>query len=534
MPTVEFQMQDLLNLIGADVPLSELEERASMLGTSVEEIDKDHMVVEIFPNRPDMLSVEGFARAYRTFTGLESGLREYRVEDADIQISVDTSVSAVRPYIVSAIVKNIPVTEEVLLSIINMQEALHTSHGRKRKKVAIGIHDFDKTTPPYKYTAVDPNSLSFVPLDFTEEMTLAQALKQHPKGRDYSFILEGKALLPVVLDAKGVVSLPPIINAERTRVTTNTTNLFIEMTGTNKPALNHALDIVLSSLADRGGQIVSIDVAGERHNMKPREMKLRSDYANQLLGLNLKPSKISELLSKMGYNSTGGSTLRVQVPCYRADVLHPIDIVEDLAIAYGYEKFIPQEPHIPTIGVPDPLEEASFNLKMLMLGLGFQEISPFTLTNEEELRKARIDKPYLRIRNPRTEEFTIVRPSVIPSLLSVLAYNKKKKIPQRIFELDDVVLPKDNKNHRILGIAVINNVVNLSEMQSVVEALLRSLGVEYSLKEADYDTFIPGRSAEILVGKPIGVFGEVHPQVLDNFGLDYPVLIAEISAEELL
>jgi phenylalanyl-tRNA synthetase beta chain len=537
MPTAEFSTGDFMRLLGKKIPLKELEERAAMLGTSVEEVTGEKIVVEVFPNRPDMLSVEGFARAYRTFTGLEKGLKDYKVEDSNIDLKIDSGVKDVRPYIVSAIVKNLPVNEEVLLSIIEMQESLHGSHGRKRAKVAIGIHDFDKTKPPYSYTTSKPKATKFIPLDFSEEMDLDKILEKHLKGEGYKHILEGKKEYPLVMDQEGVVSLPPIINADRTKVTENSSNLFIEMTGTNELSLKHALNIVLSSLADRGGQIVSVNVNGKKLDLSPEKMNLNVDYVNKLLGLKLKSKDIKDLLAKMGYGveKADEKSLFALVPCYRADVLHPIDLVEDIAIAYGYENFEPEDTGIVTVSKPDILEENIFNLKMLMLGLGFQETVPFTLTNPMMLEKARIAVKPVRIKNPRTEDFTVVRSSALATILDTLAYNKKKKIPQKIFELDDVSPgEKDWQNRRKLGMAILDHKVNFSEMQSVVEALLRNLGADYKLKESSSETFIKGRCGEIIIkGKKAGVFGEVHPEVLKNFSLDYPAVIAEIDVRPL-
>jgi len=240
----------------------------------------------------------------------------------------------------------------------------------------------------------------------------------------------------------------------------------------------------------------------------------------------------------MGYGVSGGNenSIDVLIPCYRPDVLHPIDLVEDLAIAYGYENFEPQDTSIATIGKPDILEEGTFNIKMLMLGLGFQETVPFTLTNGIVLEKAKLSAKPVRIKNPRTEDFTVVRTSAIPSLLSTLAYNKKKKIPQRIFELDDIVPgATDNKNRRALGMAILDREINFSDMQSAVEALLKNLGIDYKLKEAENKTFIKGRCGEITTGgKIIGIFGEVSPEVITDFGLDYPAAIAEMDAGALI
>lgn len=533
MPTVEFSTPDFNRLVGKRVQLKDVEDRAAMLGTSVEQVSDERIVLEVFPNRPDILSVEGFARAYRTFTGIDAGLKSYPVEDSQIRLSVDESVKSVRPYIVAAVVKNLPITEEVLLSIIAIQEALHSSHGRRRAKVAIGIHDFDRTKPPYEYRAVRPGDKKFVPLDFAQEMTLGEVLEKHPKGVDFRHILEGRKLIPLVIDREGVVSLPPIINADRTRVTKNTTNLFIEMTGTNKPALKHALSIVLAALADRGGQIVSVQVGAEKLDLSPEVMNLKVGYANKLLGMQMKHDEMGRMLSRMGFGVKRGdeNSIDVLIPCYRADVLHPMDLVEDIAIAYGYENFEPEGTNIATVGKADPLEEAATLAKTLVMGLGYQETVPFTLTNPATIEKAKLAAKPVRIKNPRTEDFTVVRPSAITTLLTTLAYNKKKRIPQKVFELDDVAPgEKDWANRKMLGLAMLNSEVNFSEMQSAVEAILRGLGTEYKLRESPDRTFIKGRCGEVIVkGKRVGVFGEVHPEVLCAFGLEYPAALAEID-----
>jgi phenylalanyl-tRNA synthetase beta chain len=309
------------------------------------------------------------------------------------------------------------------------------------------------------------------------------------------------------------------------------------MTGTNKLALKHALNIVLASLADRGGQIVSVNVDGKPLDISPETMKLKIHYANMLLGTKLSSKELGKLLEKMGYgiSKSDDNTIEVLVPCYRADILHPIDLVEDIAIAYGYENFGAERTNIITVGKSDMLEDDCYNIKLLMLGLGFQETAPFTLTNKEVLEASKVKEKAVGIKNPRTADFTVVRPSSIPSLLSTLAYNKKKKIPQRIFEIDDISDAKTHKNVRKLGMAILGREINFSEMQSAIEALLRNLGVEYKLKESARDTFIKGRCGEIVIGgKSAGIFGEVHPQVLEKFGLDYPAVLAEMDVEALL
>ncbi len=262
MPTVEFATEDLLNLLGGkDLSLTELEESIPMIGVSLEEIDEEKMVLEVFPNRPDMLSIEGFVRAFKGFFGLEKGFIDYEVLKSDITLYVDPSVEKIRPFVCAAQIDGVKINDFGLRSLMNVQEKLHTTHGRNRVKVAIGVHDSDKLTPPYTYKAVKPDSISFIPLDTQDEMNLIEILEKHPKGVDYAFTLEGAEKYPIIVDSQqNVLSFPPIINGELTRITEETKNLFIEVTGKSQLAVDQALNIVVTSIADRGGKIKSVEI----------------------------------------------------------------------------------------------------------------------------------------------------------------------------------------------------------------------------------------------------------------------------------
>lgn len=262
MPTVEFETQDMLSLLKSDMSIQELSESIPMLGVSLEELDEEKTVLEVFPNRPDMLSVEGFVRALRGFLGLEKGFVDYDVRDSGIFFLVDGSVEKVRPFAAAAQVDGVVIKDQMLKSLMNVQEKLHTTHGRNRMKVAIGVHDSDKIKPPYTYKAVKPDEVSFIPLDMSEKMNLKEILLKHPKGVGYAFTLDGLKKYPVIVDSKNdVLSFPPIINGELTRVTEETRNLFIEVTGWHEPSVKQALNIVVSSIADRGGEIRSVEIS---------------------------------------------------------------------------------------------------------------------------------------------------------------------------------------------------------------------------------------------------------------------------------
>jgi len=261
MPKAEFSFPELQRLLGRKLPVSELREEIPMLGVDLESIDEEKLIVEVFPNRPDMLSVEGFARALRGKMGIETGLVSPKVESSGITLKVDSSVAAVRPYVTAAVVRGININDANLRSLMDLQEKLHITHGRRRRKVAIGVHDLSKVVPPFIYKAVKPESVSFIPLDNRAPMNLRQILSDHPKGRDYAWVLEKAEVYPVIVDSNNdVLSFPPIINGELTRVTEETTDLFIDVTGTDEKAINLALNILVHAFADMGGAIYSVDI----------------------------------------------------------------------------------------------------------------------------------------------------------------------------------------------------------------------------------------------------------------------------------
>lgn len=261
MPTVEFDFQELNSLLGRKFKPEELMDRISMLGVDLESIDNNRIIMEIFPDRPDMLSIEGFVRALKGSLGIEKGISNYNVEDSGIKLFIDKSVQDVRPFISAAIIKKISFTEERLISLMDIQEKLHITHGRNRKKVAIGVHDMSKIKAPFFYKAVRPTEISFVPLDMNEKLNLKEILEKHPKGRDYAWTLEGLDRYPIILDKnKNVLSFPPIINGELTKVRESTKEIFIEVTGLNQKAVNQALNILVTSILDRGGKAYTVEI----------------------------------------------------------------------------------------------------------------------------------------------------------------------------------------------------------------------------------------------------------------------------------
>lgn len=272
MPTVEFNTTELIKKIGIknnenfknfsdEEIILFLKERIPMIGVDMENIDEEKIIVEIFPNRPDMLSVDGFARALKNFLNLSKEIKHYYVNDSNFEIYVDKSVENIRKYIVASVIKNLNLDEEKLKSLMNIQEKLHITHGRNRKKVAIGVHNFDVIKFPIYYKTANPDELKFIPLNFSKELSLREILKFHPKGIEFKNIIEKFDKYPVIIDSNtNVISMPPIINSDLTKVTKETKNLLIEITGTNFYAVNKALNIIVSDFADIGGEIYKVKI----------------------------------------------------------------------------------------------------------------------------------------------------------------------------------------------------------------------------------------------------------------------------------
>ncbi len=540
MPVVTLYWDELEELVGKS--REEILERLPMLGCDIERVEEDHVDVEFFPNRPDLYSVEGVARALKGFMDIEFGYVDYKVHEGNWKIYVDDSVKSVRPRIVGCVVRNINIDERVLRSIIEIQEDLHWTIGRNRRKMAIGIHDLSKISFPLRYTAVSED-FSFVPLDFEEEMSVREILEKHPKGREFGFILKDTDKYPMIVDSKGnAISFPPIINAEMTRVTERTTDLFIDVTGFDDN-VDKALKILAAMFSDRGGrleyvEIVYTDKTEKTPDMSPEIMKVRKSEIYSLLGFRISDEEIKLALGRMRYGfEIGDDEITVFVPPYRADIMHEWDIIEDIAIGYGYDRIKPEYPSTPGIGREHEWFRIKDIAREIMIGLGFTEVITFTLTSEKvqyEFMKRRGEawKDYVPVMHPLTEEHRIIRTEILPKLLEVLANNKHHPMPQKIFEVGDVVRGLKNRLH--LSACVTHSKANFSEIRSYVQAVMRELDLEWNVEESDDEAFIKGRRADIIVkGKKVGVFGEVQPEVLEKFDITTPVAAFEIDLSEL-
>ena len=284
MPKVKLNKQRVLKLIGKHITDKELNEKIPYLGTDLEEITDEIINVEIFPNRPDLLSEEGFARGLSAFLGIKTGLKQYKTHKSTYEVKITKEVKNIREYAASCVAKNLKLNEEKLNNIIEIQEKLHITFGRNRKKVAIGIYPLNVIQFPITYTAKPPKEIIFQALGDKDQKRADHIIKEHQKGKEYAHLLEGQKKYPVWHDSKNqVLSLAPIINSEITgKVTENTTEVFIEATGPDYKTLEQTINIIATALIDMGADIYEVKLNYETN----KEQKTTPNFQTETIKTN--------------------------------------------------------------------------------------------------------------------------------------------------------------------------------------------------------------------------------------------------------
>ena len=548
MPVITFKYQDLKDL-GIDMEKDELIDTLPMMSSDIEDFDDEEIKVEFFPNRPDNLSVEGVARSFKGFIGQETGLPDYKVIPSNEIVEVDADVAKIRPYIGFAKIDNVDFTGDKLKYIMDFQENLHWVIGRDRKKVAIGIHNADVVKAPFKYIATEKETNAFVPLEKDTPMTPKEILTEHDKGKAYAHLIENFDKYPLILDCEdNVLSMPPIINGELTKIKEDTKNIIVDVTGTDERAVNQALNIICSSFAEVGGQIKSMEVKYVDKtiispDLTPQEQNVHVNTANKLIGgTNLTAEDIKELLQKARFDAEiiNDNEVKAIIPAYRVDILHEVDIVENIAVQYHINSVEAKLPDINTVAYENNWFKAESTIREVMIGLGFQEVMSLMLTNEEA-HYEKMNQPeedHVQVARPITIDRTMIRTSLINSLMEFLEDNKHEDLPQKIFEIGDVLYLDDTKENKTrsskkLAALICHSTANFTEIKSVVTSVLSNLGYSMEISDSENKTFIEGRVADVTgeaqKGKIKGFFGEVSPEVITNFTLEYPVIAFEIE-----
>ena len=503
-------------------------------------------------NRPDIWNIEGLARALRGFLGIEEGLKEYAVSKPLVQIFVDSRLETIRPYIGCSIVKGVKLTDTIIRGLMHLQDKLDQSYGRNRQRTSIGLYDFNLITPPLQYTVAKPTEISFVPLAFEEKMNLKEILLKHPKGLEYGHIINKHPVYPILLDAEQkVLSFPPIINSnDLGRITDQTRNILVEVTGTMPETVLTTLKIMTLSLIDRGGTAYSAKVHYPKEkrvivtpDFRSRTIDVSVEYVNKVSDLRLTAKQIAMLLQKarFGVERADHDRIRVNVPCYRIDVMHPIDVVEDITIAYGYNRIKPAWRKLSTTGGLAPEQRLLDIARELMIGLGFQEVFTYTLTNKQNLftRMGCKQEKTVEIANPKVQTLTCLRNWLLPSLIEFLSNNLSFEYPQKIFELGKATLLDEKRETRTrdeerLASAIIHAGASFSIIKSNLDAFFSNLGLKWQIKETRHPTFINGRAgAAIVKGIDVGILGEIHPKILNAWKLENPTAAFELNMDKI-
>lgn len=536
MPTIEVKIWDLERIAKTSVTYSELEQILNKLKCEVEELRGDTLVYEVSHDRPDLFSAEGLGRALRNLKSIELGFRDLEVVDTGIDVIIDNPPNY-RPYVLGAVVRGLRLDDESISQLFQLQEKLHISYCGDRSLVAIGLHDLSKIDPPIYYRAV--SEYQFKPLGYDRIMSIKDILNVVDKGIKYRhLVLDGA--YPLLLDSKGMVlSMPPIINSEYTRVTSDTKDIFIDITGTEPELMSRILNVVIGALIERCESPIvgKVKVIGEDifYSPKYRSRELTLDLTNvkSLIGIEPSVEDVIKYLKTMGFNvvNLDNNMITVKVPPYRIDVMHEVDILEDIAIAYGYDRLDVELLPATHSGNQHPIERLTKVFRDLLIGLGINEVVNFMLTDPQLLSDLGF-KDFISLKNPKMKSYSAVRNSLIPSILQTLVLNLKFSKELRVFEVGDVVVINKGmiRSTRRLCVAVSTPETTLTDVLVILKSLMNLLGIKYSLEGCEYEIAISGRCGKVLAnGLELGIVFEVHPKILSYLSFTQPIAILELD-----
>lgn len=511
--------------------------------------------LDLLAARPDLFDIAGLSRALKGYLGETFGLPNFTYETSELQVRVDASVAdptSYRPAFGCAVaVMPQPLDDRMLVAVMKMQENLHWGVGRDRKLAAIGVHDLDAISGPVVYTTIDPDNDLFEPLAMPKRMSGNSIVKHHPKGIAYAHLLAGLERFPALLDATGrVMSMPPIINSERTKLTIGSQRLFIDVTGISRAAVDNALNTLVCALMELGAIIQCIrlkDLDGDRlcPNLTPHSTEIDLAKAKQWLGLPLDADSLVKSLRRMRLDvvpmDSTNTRFTVKYPAFRSDIRHMVDVFEDVAIGYGYQRIVPSLVPTMTVGGPRAEERISERARDVMIGLGFSEIMSLPLTTEqdhfERLRFATSPR-FPRVANPKLKALTVLRTHLMTGVIQAMHENKRRQMPIRLFEIDNVALvddtaPTSSREQRRLCFAEMGREAGYASVRSLLDALLRELGETGTFVPCHEPCFMEGRAATFTAGSIRGKLGELHPEVILSFGLDHPVALVELTLTEI-
>lgn len=471
----------------------------------------------------------------------------------------------------------------------------------------------------HRYMCKDPHEIKFAPLNRETEHTAAELMTIYEQDRHlskYLGIIRDAPAYPIIYDKHGqVLSMPPIINSNHSKIVAGkTTNIFVDTTATDQTKLDIVVMLVATMFAEyckvpfEIEPVLVVQPDGSSRltpDVSPRVTQASLGYLNAATGLNLSREEACRLLTKMSLSATPSASdadaLDVSVPCTRSDILHECDIMEDLAIAYGYNNLPTGTAKSSTVAAPNPVNKLGDILRREAAMAGWTEALPYILCSYDEnytwlLRKDPGGEA-VRLANPKTVEFQVVRTTLLPGLLKTVRENKSLPLPLKVFEVSDICKQnpaEDRKarNARHMAAVYTDNRAGFEVVHGLLDRIMQILAVPfiesaksdkefgYYIAEGSNPSFMPGRAADVyLRPKPgkstrtqtetegldenkegkkggvldtvagalknalpgsssrdvcIGNIGVLHPLVLQNFDLTRPASALEISVEHLL
>lgn len=537
------------------LPHEDAPRRCSVCGsespTAFPEVMRDQVIrLDLLAARPDLLDTGGLARSLLGFFGHQTGCPRYETEASDWAIHVDPAMNepeSYRPFIVAAVAVMPPLDGQGLREIMKLQENLHWGIGRDRKLTSIGFYDMDDLRPPIRYGPQDPDRFSFAPLGMPDRnMSLRTILESHPKGVAYAHLLAQHHRYPILQDAAGtVLSMPPIINGESCRVKLGSSRLFIDVTGVVHDPVVNTLNTLTSSLMELGAKIHTVEIhdAWGRSlytpDLRPRKVSIDIDAARAWLGIPFTPDTLKQTLGKMRFDVLGeGPSFELTYPAFRTDIKHEVDVFEDLAIGHGYANVEPGLVQTMTIADERPEETLTQKMRAAMIGLSFSEIMSLILCSEaRQFSQFQIESgdDHVVIANAKTRDQGTARSHLLLGLMETLRVNRRNPPPLRIFETGNIMRldPEAETGvveERRLAFAIMAPEAGYADARTVFDSLLRELRWSAEYRPADTPSFLPGRHAEVWrEGRNIGRLGEMHPEVLERFGLPMMVATGELT-----
>ncbi|KAM0748754.1 phenylalanyl-tRNA synthetase [Meredithblackwellia eburnea MCA 4105] len=563
MPTITVDRKDFFERIGRDYTAKEFDELLFEYGLELDEdttTDPDHpagephqLKIEVPANRYDLLCTEGISRALKHYLNPNLGVPTYTLKPAP-------ATAQIRPYFACAILRNVKFNKISYDSFIDLQDKLHQNLARKRTLVAVGTHDLDKIAPgEISYEALPPSQIKFAPLnkqqvyDANELMTLYKEDKHLSK---YLHIIENSPVFPIIYSSeRKVLSMPPIINSDGTKISVATQNIFIDVTATDETKLGFVMDVLVTMFSEYCSEPFTVEPVRVEYtdaspggartvitpNLAARPFLARTSYINSCTGLSLDRPAVIENLRKMGLdafvpipgqefkalNESGlviaeEDLIHILVPPTRPDILHECDIMEDAAVAYGFNNLKRTFPSTNTVAKPFPINKLGDVMRRQCSEAGWLEVLPLTLCSHDEnfkfLNRKDPGDIAVVLANPKTIEYQIVRTSLLPGLLKTVRENRKHALPLRIFEVSDVVLkdPKAERQsrnvRRVAGIYC-GRKAGFEISQGLVDRLMLALGVPnitnskdketgFYIKAVEDATYFPDRSAQIWYRPP--------------------------------